>query len=200
MAAGVAAGVGVSFSGVVSEQNRNTVSARRTPLPNPQAPRTLAPRNNSSSHLSCQSCDARQQRPHARDDAVLKHTRTHSCPAVANWLPSVGFWESAAPYGTLPTCLTTVPSHTHTRAPTRKYPRATTRAVALRPGLRPGPAVCAGVGPARPAAGGGPQRTGVCVCVCGCVCVCMCIKSTRKTLRKDSVCVCGCVCVWGGGG
>ena len=36
----------------------------------------------------------------------------HSCPAVANCLPSAGFWESAAPYRTSPTCLTTVPSHT----------------------------------------------------------------------------------------
>ena len=41
----------------------------------------------------------------------------YSCPAVANCLPSDGFWESAAPYGTLPTCLTTVPLHTHRRTP-----------------------------------------------------------------------------------
>ena len=35
-------------------------------------------------------------------------THTHAVPT-----PVVRFWESAAPYGTLPTCLTTVPSHTH---------------------------------------------------------------------------------------
>ena len=39
----------------------------------------------------------------------------------------------------------------------------------------------------------------VCVCVCACcvcVCVCVCVlKSTRKTLRKDSVCVCVRACV-----
>ena len=34
------------------------------------------------------------------------------CPAVANWLLSAGVWESAAPRGTSPTCLHTVPSHT----------------------------------------------------------------------------------------
>ena len=37
----------------------------------------------------------------------------HSCPAVANCLPSSGVWESAAPCGTSPTCLNTVPSHIH---------------------------------------------------------------------------------------
>mgnify|MGYP001807638281 CR=1 FL=1 len=36
--------------------------------------------------------------------AVTHHIRT-----------GAGFWESAAPYGTSPTCLTTVPSHTHHR-------------------------------------------------------------------------------------
>ena len=41
----------------------------------------------------------------------------YSCPAVANCLSSAGFWESAAPYGTLPTCLDTVPSHIHSSTP-----------------------------------------------------------------------------------
>ena len=36
----------------------------------------------------------------------------HSSPAIANCLPSSGVWESAAPGGTSPTCLNTVPSHT----------------------------------------------------------------------------------------
>ena len=47
-----------------------------------------------------------------------------SCPAVAHCLPSAGIWESAAPYGTLPTCLTTVPSHTNrTRTRTTNNPQ-----------------------------------------------------------------------------
>ena len=41
------------------------------------------------------------------------HTPTHTPPhphTASNCLPSAGVWESAAPYGTSPTCLNTVPS------------------------------------------------------------------------------------------
>ena len=43
--------------------------------------------------------------------AAALDPRARAC--VANCVPSAGVWESAAPYGTSPTCLTTVPSHTH---------------------------------------------------------------------------------------
>ena len=44
----------------------------------------------------------------------VRRTDTHRRP-VANCSPSAGVWEPAAPYGSSPTCLTTVPSHTHRR-------------------------------------------------------------------------------------
>ena len=58
-------------------------------------------------------------RPHPSLTATRRYSNSnvrpaaHSCPAAANCMPFVGFWKSAATYGTLPTCLTTVPSHTH---------------------------------------------------------------------------------------
>ena len=78
-------------------------------------------------------CYARHQRPQTRrrqastpssGGAALSsgvRPAAHSCPAVANCLPSAGVWESAAPYGTSPTCLTTVhtPSSTWPCLPLR---------------------------------------------------------------------------------
>ena len=56
-----------------------------------------------------------QQAERRTKESDLHAIKVGACPVVAHCLSSSGVWESAAPCGTSPTCLNTVPSHTPSR-------------------------------------------------------------------------------------